>query len=107
MSALLGHRVILAEAVERGREVLGTVISDEDAYPERGLVLVRHETGRERWRRPSELRVLGDPEVPASNVADLAWDLWLEPPAHLDSRIAALHEAWRTATAQHAARGET
>lgn len=95
MPDLLGHRVILATATGRSHEVLGTVISDQDVHPDRGLVLVRHGNGRDRWRSPDTLRVLGDPTAPAASVEDIAWDLWLQPATQpLDPRIAEIHTAW-------------
>jgi hypothetical protein len=100
MPDLIGHRVILAWSLRRSRKALGTVISDHDVHPDRGLVLVRHEDGYDRWRRPATLRVLGDPGVPASSLEALAWDLWLRPAGFTDPRIVEIHDRWRATTAE-------
>jgi hypothetical protein len=94
MPDLLGHRVILAEARDRGQDMLGVVISTVDIYADRGMVLVRHDTGRDHWRQPDDLRVLGDPEKPPGDAETLAWNLTGCPPAVLDPRIDRIWQGW-------------
>lgn len=93
---LLGHRVILADATDRGQEMLGLVISTVDVYADRGMVLVRHDNGFDRWRSPSDLRILGDPTRPPGDAETLAWNLTGSPPSFLDPRIDRIWQGWES-----------
>lgn len=96
--AQLGHRVILRSARSRASDAVGTVIAN-DTYADRDAVLlVRHDDGVDRWRQRIHLRVLGQPDATPSSLETLAWDLQLQPPAHLDPALAAIHAAWASST---------
>lgn len=68
----VGDRVILASAMTRDRDVLGTVI-ERDPHPDRDLLVrVLHEDGVARWHRRDSLRALGHRMSAEDLAADLA-----------------------------------
>jgi hypothetical protein len=68
----LGRRVILADATDRGPDVLGTVIA-LDPYPDRGtIVRVLFETRVARWMHRNALRGLDYCMSPDALADDLA-----------------------------------